>query len=156
MAEELSHEVDVSIVSVHLSFDVHDTFKAVPEETKDVGVIDRTVILNLSLHLHLVLRLFETAWAQDLEDDVPASLVPVLGQVDFSIGALINLLLNLVALINHHSLGLDHRGRGHCSLSWSPCCLVEHLTLLRDGRKFALIPALLSGRTADTGVDRFL
>ena len=139
---------------------MHDTFKVVTEKAEHIRMVNRTMILNLSLHLHLILRLFETAWAQDLEHDLLTALVPVLGEVDLGVGALINLLLNFESCVNHHSLGLDHWSRVDYNRSFGS--LVENLTVLRDGRKLALVTTVLGSassralKAADGGVDGFL
>lgn len=125
MTKVFRHEIDISVLGILHAFNVHDAFIAVAMHAQDILVVDCTVVIDLKLHLRLVLGLFKRARAQDFENYKGTILVPILSEIDFSISAFINLLLDLVSLINHHGLGLDDGSVGlHYGSSWSLSCLV--------------------------------
>lgn len=66
-------------------------------------MIKHCVIVNLFLNLGLIGLLNVGARTQDFEHNLLAALVPVLGKVDFGIGALINFFLDFITLVNHDS-----------------------------------------------------
>lgn len=61
------------------------------------------MIIDLFLDLSLIGLLNVGARSQDFQHDLLAALIPVLGQVDFGVGALIDLFLDLISLVNHDS-----------------------------------------------------
>ena len=105
--EVLRHHVDVRIVTIFLPLDMHDSIKVVAEHANEVLVLKPRVIFNLLLHLLLICGLHVGLRSQNLEYDLLATLVPVLSQVNLGIGPLVNLLLDLEALINQDSLVLN-------------------------------------------------
>ena len=85
---------------------MHDTIEAMTEHLENIMVIDQTVVLDLASHLNFVDRLLVAARTKNLQHDVLASLVPVLGKVHLCVGSLIDFLFDLIALVNHHGLAL--------------------------------------------------
>ena len=69
------------------------------------------MILDLLLHLCLVFGPGVSALAQDFDDDFFATLVPVEGLVDLGVGTLVNLLLNLKAIVNNHGFSVQRLHR---------------------------------------------
>ena len=104
MAKVLSHEIDVAIGAIRNALDVHDAIEAVTHHLQNIGMVNHTVVLNLASHLNLVDGLLVATGAKNLQDDVFASLVPVLRQIDLGVGSLVDFLSNLVALVDHDGL----------------------------------------------------
>jgi len=73
------------------------------------------MVVNLLLNLDAVGSFDVGTRSEYFEYDLLAVLVPVLGQVNLGVGSLVDFLLYLVSLVNHHRLalrGVGAQGRG--------------------------------------------
>ena len=85
---------------------MHYSVIVVSQHAKNVWVIKLRVIHDLFLDLSLVRGLDVGSRAQNLQHNLLTALIPVLSEVDFSVGALIDFLSDLVSLVNHDCLAL--------------------------------------------------
>ena len=69
------------------------------------------MIRDLLLHLCLVFGPGVSALAQDFDDDFFTTLVPIEGLVNLGVGALVNLLLDLKAIVNNHGFSAQRLHR---------------------------------------------